>query len=149
MRTLPQELDLTDLTQEITLTEFDHKRLTGLVALYRARSGVDTWGLHTLEHQLRRAQVVKSTEVASDLVTMNSWVTLQDLKTGERVELTLVFPEARAAPATTVAVLSPLGLSLLGRRVGQTLTSDTFGGKRHLRIESIAYQPEASGNFQL
>jgi regulator of nucleoside diphosphate kinase len=45
--------------------------------------------------------------------------------------------------------LAPLGLALLGTRVGQIVKFDAPAGQRRLKVERILYQPEASGDFHL
>jgi regulator of nucleoside diphosphate kinase len=129
------------------LTHFDHHRLQGLLHVFRRRSAVNPWNLDALELELQRAHTVEAHVVPSDVITMNSKVTLQDLATGRRFSLTLVFPDAPTMDAHTVAVLSPLGLALLGNRVGQVLEFSEAGCRRELLIAKIEYQPEASGNY--
>jgi regulator of nucleoside diphosphate kinase len=135
------------LTHDIVLTQFDHRRLKGMVNLFRTRSSVDPCSLDALELELERAQTVPPHAVPSDVVTMNSKVILCDLATGARGRVTLVFPDARAPHGQRVPVLSPLGLALLGCRVGHVLEFFSLGGPRKLCIEAVEYQPEAAGNF--
>lgn len=135
------------LMQHIVMTKFDHHRLRGLVQVLRERSIVNPWNLEALELELRRAEVVSPERVPGDVVTMNSRVLLHDLATGARVSLKLVFPGARADQEDCVPVLSPLGIALLGCRVGHVLHWDTEAGVQRLSIESVKYQPEAAGDF--
>jgi regulator of nucleoside diphosphate kinase len=136
------------LTQHMVLTEFDHNRLRGLLQILRARGHADSLGLDAVEHELGRAQVVPPDRVPSDFVTMNSVVGLHDLESGLRFSLTLVFP-GTAAEESCVPVLSPLGIALLGRRVGDVLRWDTPRGAQRLSVDSVHYQPEAAGHFFL
>jgi regulator of nucleoside diphosphate kinase len=132
------------LTQEIVLTHFDHQRLQGLLRLFRQRSAVSPWNLDALELELNRARTVAANSISSDVVTMNSMVTLRDLATGQRLSLTLVFPDALMHGRDRVSVLSQLGLALLGCRVGGTVEHGTL---QPLLVEAVEYQPEAKGNF--
>jgi regulator of nucleoside diphosphate kinase len=135
------------LTHDIVLTHFDHHRLHGLLRLFRMRSHVNPWNLTALELELGRARTVAPDAIPSDVITMNSKVVLRDLAAGERLCLTLVFPDAVAHDAQHVPVLSPLGLALLGCRVGDVLEYSEPGRPQRLLIEKIEYQPEARGNF--
>lgn len=135
------------LTHEILLTEFDRRRLQGLLHVLRKRSGIDAWSLDALELELERAQIVPPERVPSDVVTMNSRVCLLDVESGARTTVSLVFPDTQATDASRVPVLSPLGLALLGCRVGDVMTWQTTQGLRRLRVDSVVYQPEAAGEF--
>jgi regulator of nucleoside diphosphate kinase len=135
------------LTHDIVLTRFDHHRLHGLLRVFRERSAVNPWNLDALELELSRARTVAAHAIPPDVVTMNSTVALRNLVTGERTSLTLAFPDAWAHRGQCVSVLSPLGLALLGCRVGDIVERAHAAGPVPLRIETIEYQPEAEGNF--
>jgi regulator of nucleoside diphosphate kinase len=78
---------------------------------------------------------------------MNSEVQATFLDTDQSIVLTLVFP-AEAAPAQgRVSVLAPVGLALLGARLGDEVTWPTPGGPRRFRVDQIRYQPEAQGLY--
>jgi regulator of nucleoside diphosphate kinase len=72
---------------------------------------------------------------------MNSQVQLRSLR-GTRFVVTLVYPQDADRKQRKISVLSPLGMSLLGRAVGQSLS-------RNLVIEKMIYQPEIAGDFHL
>jgi regulator of nucleoside diphosphate kinase len=134
-------------THEIVLTKFDHRRLKGMLQVLRRRSGVDPWNLNALEVELGRARIVPPESVPPTVVTMNSRVRLRDLDSGDQIAVSLVFPAARASNASSVPVLSPLGLALLGCCEGDLMEWPTQEGARRLRVESVIYQPEAQGDF--
>jgi regulator of nucleoside diphosphate kinase len=135
------------LTHEIVLTHFDHHRLQGLLQVFRKRSGVDPWSLYALDLELRRARTVAPEAIPSDVVTMNSKVVLRDLMTGSSVPATLVFPDAWTHDRRNVPVLTPLGLALLGCRIGDLVTYSGRHGVQRLIIEEVEFQPEATGNY--
>lgn len=135
------------LTHDIMLTHFDHRRLQGLLRVFRNRSHVNPWNLSALELALNRARTVDPDVIACDVITMNSKVVLRDLATDECFSRTLVFPDAYTRDDQHVPVLSPLGLALLGCRAGDVLEYRKPGGTQRLLIEEVEYQPEAEGNF--
>lgn len=134
-------------THDIVLTEFDHRRLEGMLQFFRKRSGIDAWNLDALEFELGRACVVPPEQVPTTVVTMNSRVRLRDLDSGAPLVVSLVFPTGRASHASRVPVLSPLGLALLGCREGDVMEWRTQEGLRRLRLDAVLYQPEAEGDF--
>ena len=84
-----------------------------------------------------------------NIFTMNSTVHLVDTRTGEKEAFTLVFPRDADIEQGRISVLAPVGTAILGYRAGDTFVWSVPGGERHLRIEAVTYQPEASGDYDL
>jgi regulator of nucleoside diphosphate kinase len=126
---------------ERTLTELDHVRLERLRRQGEALRVGDLLDL---------ASVVPSREVAPDVVTMYSQVLVREGESdsAEPRRLTLCYP-ADAEPGTGfISVLSPVGLALLGLRVGEVARwSGPDGQPRTATIVALLFQPEASGDY--
>lgn len=75
-----------------------------------------------LEEELNRAQLVPRNSFPVDVVAMNSTVEFQWKMDQRRETLRLVFPEHYVADGTKVSIASPVGVALLGMRVGETIT---------------------------
>jgi len=146
----PREIEEREMSPSnpLTLTEFDLRRLDALFERLRLHLKPPPT-LTVLERELERAVVVQPDEVPSTIVTMNSEVEVTDLDTGERRSLTLVFPSMAGIESGRVSVLAPLGTALLGSHQGTDVTWQTPRGARRLRIESVLFQPEAAGRFDL
>ena len=77
---------------------------------------------------------------------MNSRVRFEDERTGEQREVTLVYPRDADIDAGKISILVPVGASLLGLRVGQTIDwMPPSGDKRRYRVVAVPHQPEARG----
>lgn len=132
--------------EERTLTELDHVRLARLLR----RTGdtaapLDDGPIETL---LDAADLVSPRTVAPDIVTMYSQVLLANPATSERYRLTLCYPPDAEPGAGFVSVLSPVGASLLGRRVGSVARWRTPNGDESAaEVVAILFQPEASGDY--
>ena len=101
-----------------------------------------------LGSELERANVVAPADMPADVVTMNSEVTCVDEVGGETHRLTLVYPPDADVDKHRISVLAPVGPALLGLSVGQSIDWNAPGGRSlRLRVTSIAYQPEASGDL--
>jgi len=133
----------------ILLTEFDQRRLHGLLKVMRKRAPSSDRALDHLERGLARAKVVRREQLPPTVVTMNSQVCLRDPDSGERVAISLVFPEAPNPEGDNVPVLSPMGLALLGCREGDLVEWQTPRGPCRARVDGVLYQPEAAGHFAL
>jgi regulator of nucleoside diphosphate kinase len=131
---------VTDLPQ-IYLTQQDHDRLLTLVEGQPSGSRPEK-----LESELVRAQVVPRDKIPHDVVTMNSRVVFENESTGERREVTLVYPGSADINAGKISILVPIGTALLGLRVGQAIDWELPNGeKQRYRIVKVPYQPEAAG----
>ncbi len=123
---------------ERTLTQLDYVRL-------RKLSGT---GVHAMEDVLDGSEVVESRDIANDVVTMNSQLLLEDGTSAQRYELTLCYPQDAEPASGRVSVLSPVGASLLGAKVGSKVDWKTPGGQSgSAQVISILFQPEAAGDF--
>ena len=67
----------------------------------------------------------------------------------EALELTLVYPDQAGRPGT-ISVLAPVGMALIGLKVGQSINWQGPAGRPlRLKIIDVVYQPEANGDFHL
>jgi regulator of nucleoside diphosphate kinase len=133
----------------ITVTEFDAARLRAMTRTFRStRHPYRSYALG-VEAELERASVVPQDAVPPDVVTMNSTVRIRDMKTRRAEQFTLVYPDHADSLAGRLSVLAPLGLAVLGARVGDTLQWEVPAGTRTFTVEAILYQPEAAGHLNL
>ncbi len=132
--------------REIYITDSDMERLESLLMAPIKVGDRDKSYLRELAEELHRAEVLSSKNIPNDVITMNSRVRLRDLDSGERLEYTLVFPNAADASQHRISILAPIGTALIGYRVGDDITWEVPKGQRRLRIEEIIYQPKASEN---
>jgi regulator of nucleoside diphosphate kinase len=133
----------------IHITAYDLERLRKLILDAQATEYRKSEYIEKLKMELNRAIIVKPQEVPSTVVTMNSTIELLDLDTNELETYTLVFPEDADLSKSRISILAPIGTGMLGYEIGDVFEWDVPAGKRHLRVERIIYQPEASGDFDL
>jgi regulator of nucleoside diphosphate kinase len=136
-------------TRTIYITQYDMERLKGLIDEAKRQDQRKNEYLESLEAELAHCQLVTSTEVPPDVVTMNSKACLVDLDTQEEMVYTLVFPQDADIAQFRISVLAPIGTAMLGYRVGDVFTWKVPDGVRRLKVEQVLYQPEASGDYHL
>ena len=129
----------------IRITDFDSRRLRSLVEGSRSKDQQDAGSVELLDRHLDDAEITPAYRVGPDLVTMGSEVRILDLDTHETIAFRVVFPKDADAAVGKVSVLAPLGMAVLGRRVGDDIKWQTPGGLRRLRVDRIVYQPEREG----
>lgn len=128
------------MTEEpsLYLTQDDLERLSDLLQAQGGRFA-------KLEGELARAVVVPRGEIPRDAVTMNSRVVFENETTGERREVTLVYPREADIDAGKISILVPVGTALLGLRVGQSIDWELPSGEKHrYRVIDVPYQPESA-----
>ena len=131
--------------RERVLTELDHVRLATLSSRV---PGPDRSASARIDAVLDEASVVPSRGVAPDIVTMYSQVMLRFPDDGVRRKLVLCYPGDADARLGRISVLSPIGLGLLGQRVGSAVRwTSPDGSHRIAEVEAILFQPEASGDY--
>lgn len=140
----------------IDITDRDMKRLRELLETARRFNSHSRAALDQLETELERAQVVASDQIPADVITMHSTARLIDVETGEEMVYTLVYPHEADIDQHRISVLAPIGIAILGYRVGDSLEWQVPEGLSRLKVKEVIYQPEASGveeseqvNFEL
>ena len=128
---------------QIVITKQDQDRLLRLI------EQSDSEALARLEEEIERAEVVSPHAIPADVVTMNSDVVYEDLSSGKRRTVRLVYPKDADAALGRVSIFAPVGMALIGLRAGQEIEWPTPGGNRRVRVVDITYQPEAQGDFDL
>jgi regulator of nucleoside diphosphate kinase len=133
------------VSRQIIITHEDHQRLEALLASDVAPLVYGSDCVDELQTELGRAEIVSQDDVPSDVVTMNSTVSLRDLATNEVETYTLVFPDRADIANHKLSVLAPIGTAILGYRIGDEIRWQVSQGWRKSRIEQITYQPERAG----
>jgi len=135
--------------ETIIMTWPDHARLTELVEEQRhANLGIDSEAFKRLRRELERAQLVTAKDIPSDVVTMDSQVQVFDLEMSDRYVFTLSWPNQKKTADDRINVLAPLGMALLGSRVGQKIEWPLPGGTCRLLVEEVLFQPENSNRVR-
>lgn len=125
------------------LARHDFNQLRTLVS---AALGADaTPALENLRAELDRAVVTEPAALPPDVVTLGSFVKIEDLYTGEVEEYTLTYPDQADIGSCRLSVLSPVGIVLLGAREGSIVDWPTPGGIRRLKIHHVSQPALADG----
>lgn len=137
------------MSKTITVTEKDCARIKSLLEGVRSYSDRDGANFRRLHESLSSAAVVSPREIPEDTVTMNSRVSVSDPDTGKEDVYTLVYPEAADYRKGFISILAPLGMALIGSRIGDMIRWEVPKGEKRLEITGIIYQPETSGDIDI
>ena len=122
------------LPPSIVVSQHDMDRLDAMLESpqWRRHPAADA-----LLAELARAEVRDAADMPAGVVSMHSRVECVDERSGERHELTLVFPQEADVDAGKVSILAPVGSALLGLSIGQSIDWTTPEG-RSLRLRVTA-----------
>ncbi len=90
-----------------------------------------------LQEKLRRARVIKESEIDTDRVSVGSTVTLRDKGAGDIRIYTLVGSAEADPTKARLSNESPVGQAIVGRRVGDVVTVNIPVGALELEILAI------------
>ena len=130
------------------VTEIDYKRLLDLVQTFKSENGTAGY-IRMLWHELREYKMIPSKKVPPDVVTMNSQVLIKNIKTGEEMVVTLVYPKDASITDKRVSVIAPVGIALLGSKEGEVVSCKAPSLDIKYEIIKIVYQPEKFGDLHL
>ena len=133
------------LNAERIFSELERVRIERLAARFPTPDGLP----HTVLEGFDEGDFLMPSDIPGDVVTVNSRVSVRD-QDGDVREITICYPGEADAAKGFLSVLSPVGGQLLGHRVGATVSwVDARGATASLHIESLLFQPEASGELAL
>lgn len=90
-----------------------------------------------LEKMLRNAEVIDDDEVSSEVISVGSKVKLFDMEFDEEIEYIIV-GSAEADPMNgKISNESPVGLGLLGHKVGEVVTVEAPAGSVQFKVLEI------------
>jgi regulator of nucleoside diphosphate kinase len=107
------------MAERIYISAMDIDQLHALVDQHW--EGRDATAAERLAGELDRAIIIGPEELPSDVVTMHSRVSFEEIRTGVIRDVVLVYPSAADASAGRLSVLAPIGAALLGLRVGDAI----------------------------
>ena len=87
-----------------------------------------------MKNELDRAVIVADSDLPNDLIAIGSTVELEDLADHELSTFTLVMPEHADFEERRISILAPIGMALLGYRVGDEIEWPVPGGMARMRI---------------
>lgn len=103
----------------------------------KERQGLIEMRVMELKDKLARAEVIDCMKVSTKCAVFGTIVTLLDLDTDEEVSYQLLGPEESDVKKGSISVLSPLGRSILGKEIGDEITTVTPGGTREFELMNI------------
>ena len=90
--------------------------------------------------QLKSARQVLRKELPTDVVTINCEVNVKDVETNEEQKYLLVDASKEKVKKGKYSLLSPIGLAMVGNKIGDVIEWPFEEGTRKLEILSVVHQ---------
>ncbi|MDZ4082877.1 MAG: nucleoside diphosphate kinase regulator [Bdellovibrionales bacterium] len=117
---------------DIYILKADYEKLSNLAANSESRTS------ELLEAELDRAKILSDDEFSESIVKMGSLVKYKDMESEKVLEITLVYPEEANLEAGRVSILAPIGIALLGLKVGSVIRWPMPSGhEKELKVVEI------------
>lgn len=91
-----------------------------------------------LEEQLKNAKVLDESEIDKNTVSVGSRVRIKDLEMDEEEEYIIVGKTESDPAQNKISDQSPLGMALVGKKKGTTVTVDAPGGEYQCKILKVS-----------
>jgi transcription elongation factor GreA len=91
----------------------------------------------SLEKTLKNSRLMEDTDIRTDVVSLGSRVTLQDIKSGREVNLLLVSSVESKLKDGKVSDESPVGRAILGQKVDSIVTVEAPAGLIKYKILKV------------
>ena len=91
-----------------------------------------------LENLLSRVKILEPDDIPNDIVYILTIVRVLDLKTNEELTYTLVSPDEADFELDKISIISPLGKSLINKKVGEIAKVDVPAGIIEYKILEIS-----------
>lgn len=91
-----------------------------------------------LAGELKKARLVDKEKIPSDVVRLNSSVTIKDEKENKVIQLTVVMPEKADIKQRRISIFSPIGAALIGYRKGKKVSWNVPAGQKTFLILDVS-----------
>ncbi|MBI2252860.1 MAG: transcription elongation factor GreA [Armatimonadetes bacterium] len=91
-----------------------------------------------LDNLIRHARVIDEKEVHTDIVSLGSTVSIENIKNNEKLEFTIVGTAESDPSQKKISNESPMGMALINRKKNQIVDVKTPAGKSQYKILKIS-----------
>ena len=136
------------MNKRMFVTINDYQRIIGMIEFAAMRTKIPE-AIDRLLTNLKCARMLPQENISGDIITMNSSALLTELSSGKEVEITVTYPQEADNILKQISVFSPIGIALLGSKVGDIVSWKVPSGIGQFRVDKVTYQPEAVGHYHL
>jgi regulator of nucleoside diphosphate kinase len=134
-------------TRSVFIAREDHDRFFDLLERSAASLRLSDAHVRDLLADAAHARPLPAAEIPRTVVTLYSWVRLRMADIGHEITCQIVMPAEADRRNSRISVLSPLGATIMGRRVGESVTVHDNAGPRDVALLGVyqARRPPTPG----
>jgi len=122
---------------QLTISKSDFELLQNHLNL---SSKLSNFNKKKLTEELKNAKVLKDSELPNDVVTLNSYVEIEEVDTHQVFKFQLVNPAEANMKSNKLSVLAPIGVALLGYRTGAKVQWEMPNGLKTFKIVKVTQE---------
>lgn len=122
---------------QLTISKSDFELLQNHLNL---SSKLSSFNKKKLSEELKNAKVLKDSELPNDVVTLNSYVEIEEVDTHQVFKFQLVNPAEANMKSNKLSVLAPIGVALLGYRTGAKVQWEMPNGLKTFKIVKVTQE---------
>jgi regulator of nucleoside diphosphate kinase len=122
---------------KLVLTTEDYTLLTSYINGMWGETAFDRKNTEALKAELKKAKIVDKDKFPTDVVRLNSKVTIKAEDKNELIELMLVTPDKANIKEKKSSILAPIGTALIGFRQGQKIEWQVPAGSKTFTILEV------------
>ena len=111
--------------------------LTGYLKSFPPKTTFDNDNATALQGELKRAKLLKSSDMPANVVRLNSKVIIKEDLGEKLIELVLVAPDQANIKERKISVLAPIGTALIGFSQGQQVNWQVPAGRKTFTILQV------------
>lgn len=134
---------------QIIINRLDYARIKKCISDAKQFKSISNNEAEKLIKELESAKVVEPEAIPSNVITMNSIVSLSFLNNNKQIQFQIVYPDQASFKENKISIFSPIATALIGYTVGDEIEWIVPAGLTSIRIDKIIYQPEAAGDYNL
>ena len=131
------------LMRSVFIAKEDHERFFAMLERSRECLTEAEGHLRTLEFDMARARTVPARDIPRNVVALYSWVRLRMSDTRHEITCQLVMSAEADCKCGRISVLSPIGATIIGCRVGETVIVEANGGSREVTVLGVFHHPRS------
>lgn len=128
------------------ISTLDFEVLIKCISAVEGRHTPGSKEIQMLKRKISLATRMKPQDVPQNVVTMNSFVELQQNNTEHSFAIKLVYPDYTNKLENRISVFSALGAAIFAQKVGDEVVYHTWK-ENCIKIIDVLFQPEANGNY--
>lgn len=127
----------------------DFELLMKCILAIENRQNTNSGNLQLFKKKILLAQKIDPQDFPPQVVTMNSFVKLNQVNTGIIFTVKLVYPEFENIKEWKISVFSTMGEAIFSRKIGDEVIYRTRRKEKRIKIMDVIFQPEANGNYYI